>query len=213
MEPQEHKYTQDNSVEVEEQRDSESVEGEDDPISFEIEQISQDGSIYSALDDKRSQIRLVYINPESCGQACDDDSVICCDLFKVSLDDEPGYAALSYVWGDPKDTTDICLGGRVMPVTKNLANALKRLREVPQEYFWADAICINQEDVNERGQQVQLMEDIYSSADMVYAWLSADRMLDAKLEHGIPSDSMLKHSVSPRPLLASNRPLKFKEIE
>jgi hypothetical protein len=47
-------------------------------------------------------------------------------------------------------------------------------------FLWVDAICINQEDVLERNHQVQMMRDIYSSADSVAAWLGPN-MDDALL--------------------------------
>lgn len=43
--------------------------------------------------------------------------------------------------------------------------------DVGVSYFWADAICINQQDIKERTQQVQLMGQIYGSAETVYSWL------------------------------------------
>lgn len=218
MEPREQEPTHDDSAGIEEHRDSDSVEDEENSIAYEIEGISADGSLYSSLDDETSQIRLIYINEVSCGQGCDDASgtdcsIICCDLYKVSLDDVPDYAALSYVWGNSKQTKNICLGGRITPVTVNLANALKRLREMRQEFFWADAICINQDDIDERGQQVQLMEDIYNIASLVYAWLSDEKIPDAKLEHEDASKDTSEDAVSPRLLPASTWPLEFEEIE
>jgi hypothetical protein len=39
------------------------------------------------------------------------------------------------------------------------------------QYFWIDAVCINQEDINERGQQVRLMRDIYKQVSGVVVWL------------------------------------------
>ncbi|RMJ18124.1 hypothetical protein CDV36_002239 [Fusarium kuroshium] len=39
------------------------------------------------------------------------------------------------------------------------------------KHFWADAICINQQDIKERTQQVQLMGQIYGSAETVYSWV------------------------------------------
>jgi hypothetical protein len=41
--------------------------------------------------------------------------------------------------------------------------------------LWADAICINQEDIVERNHQVQLMRDIYRSAELVVAWLGEEK--------------------------------------
>jgi hypothetical protein len=40
--------------------------------------------------------------------------------------------------------------------------------------LWVDAICINQEDTNEKNHQVQLMGDVYAQAICVIAWLGED---------------------------------------
>jgi len=37
--------------------------------------------------------------------------------------------------------------------------------------LWADAICINQNDITERGHQVAVMGQIYNKAAIVHAWL------------------------------------------
>lgn len=37
--------------------------------------------------------------------------------------------------------------------------------------LWIDAICINQEDDDEKGQQVQSMAKIYAKASRVIVWL------------------------------------------
>jgi hypothetical protein len=38
-------------------------------------------------------------------------------------------------------------------------------------FLWADAICINQEDEEEKARQISRMGDIYRLANRVYAWL------------------------------------------
>jgi hypothetical protein len=38
-------------------------------------------------------------------------------------------------------------------------------------YFWLDAICINQADLEEKAVQIPLMKQIYSNADIVVIWL------------------------------------------
>jgi hypothetical protein len=40
--------------------------------------------------------------------------------------------------------------------------------------LWADAICINQEDLQERKQQLGLMGSIFSNAKYVIAWFGSD---------------------------------------
>jgi hypothetical protein len=46
--------------------------------------------------------------------------------------------------------------------------------ETGSKMVWADAICINQEDVIERNHQVQLMKEIYTKASKVVVWLGPD---------------------------------------
>jgi hypothetical protein len=50
--------------------------------------------------------------------------------------------------------------------------ALRRLR--PKDVgriLWIDTICIFQDDISERGDQVELMAKIYSHASGVFVWL------------------------------------------
>ncbi|RYP76572.1 hypothetical protein DL771_001641 [Monosporascus sp. 5C6A] len=63
-----------------------------------------------------------------------------------------------------------------MPVTKNLHNALKRLR-YPHKVrtLWVDAICINQGNTKERSHQVAFMDMIYKNADAVLVHMGEDR--------------------------------------
>lgn len=88
------------------------------------------------------------------------------------------YVALSYVWGDANDTAEIYLDGIQVTVRANLQAALSELRKYPriQQGFrlWIDALCINQDDVEERARQVAIMKDIYASAWHVAVWLGAE---------------------------------------
>ena len=62
-----------------------------------------------------------------------------------------------------------------LSVTKNVHEALKHLRfKHESRLLWIDAICVNQQDLKERGSQVQRMPDIYGSADSVLIWLGPD---------------------------------------
>jgi len=112
-----------------------------------------------------------------------------CDLIIAHLDSLPPYEALSYCWGDSKDRFPItCNGVRGLAVTENLHSALKRL-QLPNQprLIWADAICINQEDIDERGSQVRLMKDIYRRASSVVIWLGEAIEVDGKDLWPIPS--------------------------
>ncbi|KAI1153315.1 heterokaryon incompatibility protein-domain-containing protein [Nemania diffusa] len=85
------------------------------------------------------------------------------------------YQALSYVWGDPADTIPILVNGQKFHATRNLNDALRQLRQAGDEFLekeiWVDAICINQNDLDEKSKQVPRMADIYSMADRVVIWL------------------------------------------
>ncbi|KAJ4176424.1 hypothetical protein NW767_015448 [Fusarium falciforme] len=88
------------------------------------------------------------------------------------------YAALSYVWGDERDTATIVLNGHKRSVTANLARALTAFsREGEFEddgtglKLWVDAVCINQADLDERARQLRQMRDIYGGAWAVVSWL------------------------------------------
>jgi hypothetical protein len=87
------------------------------------------------------------------------------------MKDDPVYSALSYTWGDPTVTEEISVDGSPMQVTTNLKAGLKALRAQAILAVWIDALCINQEDILEREQQVLRMQTIYSKAAEVIIWL------------------------------------------
>ncbi|KAI2466847.1 HET-domain-containing protein [Annulohypoxylon bovei var. microspora] len=99
-----------------------------------------------------------------------------------SLDVNPVYNALSYVWGDPTSANipgnTIDINGHGFPVTTNLLTALRYLRSLLGAAgpitLWVDAVCINQADLDERKQQVSMMRDIYASAKQVIIWLGEE---------------------------------------
>lgn len=82
------------------------------------------------------------------------------------------YDALSYAWGDPGRVEKIVVNGKWLGVARNLHTGLLRLRH-PKEHrrLWIDAICINQNDTNERNHQVGMMQRVYSAASSVIVWL------------------------------------------
>ncbi|KAJ4309745.1 hypothetical protein N0V84_011333 [Fusarium piperis] len=104
----------------------------------------------ASLDVVQEQIRILHLEP-GLGSA-----PISCTIHRISLtsDPLPRYEALSYTWGDPKVTREIIVNGYLINVTFNLYSALYRLRQ-PEDMriLWVDALCINQTDVDERGQQ------------------------------------------------------------
>jgi len=113
-------------------------------------------------------IRLLSRNPEVKGQQ------ISFSLQIVSLDDPPPYTALSYVWGEPNFDFFVVCDGKRLRITRNLCFALQRLYMISETQFvWADAICIDQTNIIERGDQVRIMRSIYSKATRTIVDLGA----------------------------------------
>ena len=82
------------------------------------------------------------------------------------------YEAISWCWGNAEEEACIILNGRVVPVPVNAEYVLRRLC-VDQGHtsVWLDAVSVNQSDNTERGHQVAMMCDVYSSAKRVLVWL------------------------------------------
>lgn len=151
---------------------------------------------YRPLENRRT-IRLLELHPtgESSGR-----STVRCSIRHASLDDsELEYYALSYTW-EGERTASMSIDDKSVRITVNLERALRRLRTnllsccnvmctcradgplagVVETTFtwpallWVDAVCINQDDIQERNKQVQQMRDIYGGAKEVVVWLGEE---------------------------------------
>ncbi|PVH99568.1 HET-domain-containing protein [Periconia macrospinosa] len=113
-------------------------------------------------------IRILHLSP---GQPGDE---LVGDLVIRNLDDKDlEYDALSYMWGDLTPTASIHFGHQSLPIARNLMEALQRLRYPDKTLrIWIDAICINQNDIDERSAQVSLMRQVYRSAKTVRSWVN-----------------------------------------
>lgn len=132
----------------------------------------EQNSLYSLLNPESRQIRLLTLlcSPQ-------DDQPIHCNITISDLDDVPKYEALSYVWGNVVTTAPIYIGPlrQQFNATTNLERALSHLRYPDQDrILWVDAICINQEDDDEKSRQVRMMRMIYEGAACVVAWLGPE---------------------------------------
>jgi hypothetical protein len=133
-------------------------------------------NIYEIEPLQSDQIRLLTISPKQDNEG--DNAQIRCDLKPVFLADLPsqGYTALSYTWGHDKDRLDIKVNEKIFKATRNLKEALQHFRNTqdPIPILWVDAICINQSHDGEKGEQVQLMQDIFSGAKETWVWLGPE---------------------------------------
>lgn len=121
----------------------------------------------------RAQIRVLEL--EQGGW----DDTIKCSLVVVDLNSlpKPGFEAISYVWGDKsEDPPQTLVDGHKLNVGVNLHTALRHFRsKTKTRTLWVDAICINQNNVKERNQQVEMMRDIYHQCERVLIWLGESK--------------------------------------
>ena len=121
-----------------------------------------------------TSIRLIKFKPSEESDGCN----ITCSLIVADTSDPPEYIALSYAWGDASNTVPISIDGKVFHVTQSLKGALE-LFSTTAALLWADALCINQQDILEKNQQVNMMATIYHKAGNVTVWLGPDEHNDA----------------------------------
>ncbi|KAK0646962.1 heterokaryon incompatibility protein-domain-containing protein [Cercophora newfieldiana] len=96
-----------------------------------------------------------------------------------SLNNLPVYEAISYTWADDSGNQQknrrIWLGDEPYMVTTSCQHVLRRARLHGKLTVWIDAVCINQEDADERNHQVRLMAQAYANARSVMAYIGEDR--------------------------------------
>jgi hypothetical protein len=144
-----------------------------------------------------NDIRILKILPGEPGQeiVCE---LIVTILMPQSSQPDIQYAALSYCWGPDEACSEIRIrsqqsnttpdnffhfswseeGTTKINVKSNLYAALQQFRETEQEvYLWVDALCINQEDKNEKAHQISKMQEIYNNATNVCIWLGPTTLI------------------------------------
>lgn len=115
-------------------------------------------------------MRLLELEPRS-------STDIHIQLKHVKLGEHPDFEALSYSWGTDLSKVPIWCNQRKFSIPRSLWVALNRLRKPhsgQSRLLWADAICINQDDMEEKTAQVQLMRQIYGAAKLVIVWLGEE---------------------------------------
>jgi hypothetical protein len=149
----------------------EAISHEDRPVSepvFNKHQPSKQPGVYEYRTIQESQgFRLLRLEP---GKG---DDPIHCSLFEVGYDNKEPFEAISYRWGKRRHSTGVICDGGTISVTCNLVDALQTFRQPDvSRILWADALCIDQQNLDERSSQVQLMTSIYSRATKVLIWLA-----------------------------------------
>lgn len=115
------------------------------------------------------EIRVLRLEPASSS-----DSEIKCSLGKKPLSTQwpLNYEALSYNWGNTANDEKIWVNAQLCSVTTNLKSFLQHRRQ-SQNFvdLWIDALCINQADLQEKSQQIPLMNVIYMASSQLTIWL------------------------------------------
>jgi hypothetical protein len=87
---------------------------------------------------------------------------------------QPLFHSVLFGQGYPRPKGTITIDGVEVEVGGELYAALRRLRshwEGQEIAVWIDALCINQDDIQERNEHVKSMREIYQGAETVRIWL------------------------------------------
>ncbi|OAG04197.1 HET-domain-containing protein [Paraphaeosphaeria sporulosa] len=126
---------------------------------------------YAKIARKRGAIRILKLYPSN-----PQNPDVECELIESGTDGIEKYEALSWCWGKEQKENFINIRQKnkiyVKKVQPNLFEALKALRyRTKDRYLWVDAVCIDQENLEEKNHQVEMMFEIYGKASKVCIWL------------------------------------------
>ncbi|RFU29940.1 hypothetical protein B7463_g6383, partial [Scytalidium lignicola] len=128
------------------------------------------------LEPPPRHIRLFKLAPrrESISGELEDE-VLEGNLIYTSLDESVmmPYMAISYFWGPAEDVTfSLTCGSNVLRINRNLNDLLRSLQRANWPFpLWIDAICIAQDNIIEKANQIPLMGEIYQRANSTISWI------------------------------------------
>lgn len=120
---------------------------------------------YQLKPVRGKKLRLLHLY-QVCG-------VICYRMEVHRLSRAPDYIAISYAWGSILDTATILVDETNITITTSLSGALKAIGRKGMP-IWADAVCIDQQNNEEKEEQIRLMQLIYKKANSVSIWLGPE---------------------------------------
>ncbi|ETS79924.1 hypothetical protein PFICI_07453 [Pestalotiopsis fici W106-1] len=88
------------------------------------------------------------------------------------------FDAISWCWGEASavNQKNITVGKYTLSVPANAYEVLVELCVAQKrKRIWIDAVCMNQNDIHEKSQQVAMMDTIYQRATMTLVWLGKDK--------------------------------------
>ncbi|EOA83728.1 uncharacterized protein SETTUDRAFT_32764 [Exserohilum turcica Et28A] len=134
---------------------------------------------YSGLTEGQIRLLVLQPGPRKAAIRCSLRTVNLADFddrFAVALQSEiSSYEAISYCWKDVPGERTIECDGQPLEIGANLEIALRHFRFADKHrVIWADGICINQNNDEEKSKQVSLMGLIYWIARRVLVWLGEE---------------------------------------
>jgi hypothetical protein len=140
---------------------------------------------YQKITSPRT-IRLLKIQPRLFGLS------ISLVNYQLDTDTPASFEAVSYRWGSGERTRIVEIDGKVLPIPASAYDILwGRASLWRTRLMWIDAICINQDDKDDKNQQVGLMRDIYDRATRAFIWLGD--ATDAWLAYVFLTDMMAEN--------------------
>ena len=142
-----------------------------------LENIGDKGSVYDyrVLQPTAQEIRVLCIDLD---RNISDRTPMKCRLKQISLQNLPNqnFHAVSYCCGSSKKKrAPLVIDGHNVMIPQTAAIAIRNLSKVSSYPLWIDAVCIDQENLQEKGQQVTMMKEVYSKAVSVLIWLGPAR--------------------------------------
>lgn len=115
----------------------------------------------------------------------------------VRAPQDSSYAALSYVWGTSPTVQTLkanvaefsvegSLRAAALPTT--IASAIKLVKAMGLRYIWVDALCIVQDDKDDKAHQIQNMDSVYCLAEFTIVQASGSDSTSPLLGFDGPSD-------------------------
>lgn len=133
------------------------------------------------------------------------------DTGKIRLCEAKGksapYTTLSYIWGGPqpltttKDTlsTHVLTGFNESDAPLTIRDAVQTTRNLGLRYLWIDALCIIQDDDDDKNREIARMRDIYKRSSLTIVAAGARSVHEGFLHCLRPLDCDLRFNISEIP--------------
>lgn len=159
---------------------------------------------WARLEDKINECYETHSECQNEARGCLPKGFRVIDVIRRCLveTNECRFVALSYVWGLNTRSSLLTAScatingmkkeGGLPPLgmPRTIEDAIRVCVQLGQRYLWADRLCIIQDDGEDKKNQIEAMEEIYSSAQLVLIAAYGDSM-----DFGIPGVGHLRRAV------------------